>query len=168
MIGASFLIGIVSNFVNSWIDSGKQRADLKTQMELKQKELLIEIERAKAVKEFDLKIEEEKTKQLEIDILKEELKFISTQTQEIYKTDREVVNKASQWVVNLIALEKPVAVFVVLIAFFVVCICTAFNVISKENVEALNQVHFFFVVEVVMGFLFGGVVKNNKSHIGKK
>lgn len=152
---ATVIAGVVTKLLGDFAETRKEKMFIENEIKLKESQSKIKIAEAQAIKEFDLKIEEEKTAQLEIETLKQQLQTLQAQNQELYKTERLMINKSSNFVVNTTALVKPITTYILILGYTVLNIGIAFGKIDSEVVNNLQKTGYFATLDGVLGFWFG-------------
>ena len=98
------LLGFTTSALPSVLNFFQQRSDQKHEREMAQLQMQRELELAKAGFVAQAKIEEIKTDQIDLETTAQERVAL-------YEHDTKLVEKASQWVINLNALVRPVIAF---------------------------------------------------------
>ncbi len=166
----SFLTGTFAKIVSIFIETRQKKMEAKIEqekedrrhkntMEVHYQAFLME----KEIKETELNIEQEKTRRDELTNIRKQIEAIKENVNNIINADKELYGKASNFVVNLLLLMKPIITIIMLVGFISLLIFS-FKVmfVQDKNIDnylqimtILKDVGVFTFMEGAIGFWFG-------------
>lgn len=151
----SLIVGSLSKVVSSFLEHRKEKKAVELEEHKKNSEIQRQIELMSAQKEYDLKIEEQKTEQKELELLKEQIEKQKIFIQEIHQTDRKLFDKLPSFLITWIGSMKPLIGTIAAISYFLLLRKIALNEISPEMLEILTKYGFIGTCNDIIGFWFG-------------
>ncbi len=148
----SIIAGTITKIIADFFAIRKQKAEQKINLDFIEQQHLHKIELNQQQYELGLKIEEEKTRQTDIENKAEVyLKNFEQNSQ----NEKFIYTKTTNWIINLIALMKPIITIFFCIAYLIILATLYKNTNSSQFIEILQNTGYFEIVDGVVGFWFG-------------
>lgn len=148
----SIIAGTVTKIISDFFAIRKQKAEQKLSLDFIEQQHLHKIELNQQKYELGLKLEEEKTNQIDIENRTE---FLLKNLKENSQNEKFIYSKTDNWILNLIALMKPMITIFFCITYIIILALTYKTSKSIDFLGSLEHTGYFSIVEGVIGFWFG-------------